>query len=325
MFIDMSKDQVTISDIEQAHGRIAAVARRTPLERPLWLANESGRAVWLKMECFQTTGSFKLRGAVSRLSALTESERARGVLTVSAGNHGLAVAHSASLLGIDATIVVPRTASRAKVEAIARYPVTLIERGENYDEAERAARELERQGEKLFVSPYNDPYVIAGQGTAGLEIIMDEPRLEAILVPTGGGGLLAGVAIAVKALMPHIEVYGVESTASPSMLRSLEAGRIVEIEEEESIADGLAGNIEQDSITFPIIKHLIDGIVLVNEASIRRAVARMAREEHVMIEGAAAAGLAALDDERFKDYRVAAIITGRNITLDLFQAVTGGK
>jgi threonine dehydratase len=321
----MNNNQVTLADIERAHGRIADVARRTPLERARWLAGESGREAWLKMECFQTTGSFKLRGAMSRLSALTESERARGVLTVSAGNHGLAVAHSASLLGIDATIVVPRTASRAKVEAIARYPVTLIERGESYDEAERAAREMERQGEKLFVSPYNDPYVIAGQGTVGLEVITDEPRLEAILVPTGGGGLLAGVAVAVKALMPHVEVYGVESTASPSMLRSLEAGRIVEIEEEESIADGLAGNIEQDSITFPIIKYLIDGIVLVSEDSIRRSITRMAREEHVMIEGAAAAGLAALDDDRFKDYRVAAIITGRNITLDLFRSVTSGK
>jgi len=317
----MTDDQVTLSDIEQAQRRIATVARRTPMERSLWLATESGREVWLKLECFQATGSFKLRGAMSRLSALTESERSRGVLTVSAGNHGLAVAHCASLLGVEATIIVPRSASRAKVEAIARYPVTLIERGDGYDEAERAAREMERESGKLFVSPYNDPYVIAGQGTIGLEIIMDEPRLEAILVPVGGGGLLAGVAVAVKALMPHIEVYGVESVASPTMLRSLEAGRIVEIEEEESIADGLAGNIEPGSITFPIIQRLIDGICLVSEEAIRGAITRMAREEHVMIEGAAAAGLAALDDDRFKDYRVATIITGRNITLDLFKSL----
>jgi threonine dehydratase len=317
----MNDNQVTLADIKQAHRRIATVARRTPLERSPWLATDSGREVWLKLECFQVTGSFKLRGAMSRLSALTESEKALGVLTVSAGNHGLAVAHCATLLGVEATIIVPRTASRAKVEAIARYPVTLIERGDSYDEAERAAREMERESGKLFVSPYNDPYVIAGQGTAGLEIIMDEPRLEAILVPVGGGGLLAGVAIAVKALMPHIEVYGVEPIASPSMLRSLEAGSIVEIEEEATIADGLAGNIEPGSITFPIIQHLIDGIVPVSEEAIRGAITRMAREEHIMIEGAAAASLAALDDERFKDYRVAAIITGRNITLDLFKSL----
>lgn len=317
----MTDVQVTLSDIEQAERRIATVARRTPMDRPLWLANESGREAWLKFECFQLTGSFKLRGAMARLSAMTESEKARGVLTVSAGNHGLAVAHCATLLGIEATIIVPRTASRAKVKAIARYPVTLIERGGGYDEAERAAREMERESGKLFVSPYNDPYVIAGQGTIGLEMLADEPRLEAILAPVGGGGLLAGVAIAVKALMPHVEVYGVEPVASPTMLRSLEAGRIVEIEEEETIADGLAGNIEPGSITFPIIRHLIDGIVLVSEEAIREGIIRMAREEHVMIEGAAAVALAALADERFKDYRVAAIITGRNITLDLFTTI----
>jgi threonine dehydratase len=317
----MKDNQVTLTDIEQAHRRIATIARRTPLERPLWLTTDQGREAWLKLECFQATGSFKLRGAMSRLSALTEAEKLRGVLTVSAGNHGLAVAHCAMLLGVEATVVVPRTASRAKVEAIARYPVTLVERGDGYDEAERAAREMERESGMLFVSPYNDPYVIAGQGTVGLEIIMDAPRLEAILVPAGGGGLLAGVAIAVKALMPHIEVYGVEPVASPTMLRSLEAGRIVEVEEEETIADGLAGNIEPGSITFPIIQHLIDGICLVGEEAIRGAIKRMAREEHIMIEGAAAASLAALDDERFKDYRVAAIITGRNITLDLFRTV----
>ena len=317
----MANDQVTLSDIEQAARRIATVARRTPLERALWLANESGRQAWLKLECFQLTGSFKLRGAMARLSAMTEAEKARGVLTVSAGNHGLAVAHCATLIGVEATIVVPRTASRAKVEAIARYPVTLVERGDGYDEAERAAREMERESGKLFVSPYNDPYVIAGQGTVGLEIRKDEPRLEAVLVPAGGGGLLAGVAVAVKALMPHVEVYGVEPAASPTMLRSLEAGRIIDIEEEETIADGLAGNIEAGSITFPIIQHLVDGVVLVSEDSIRGGIIRMAREEHVMIEGAAAAALAALEEERFKDYRVAAVITGRNITLDLFKSL----
>lgn len=317
----MTDDRVTLSDIEQAARRIATVARSTPLERPLWLANESGRQAWLKLECFQLTGSFKLRGAMARLSAMTEAEKARGVLTVSAGNHGLAVAHCAGLLGVEATIVVPRTASRAKVDAIARYPVTLVELGDGYDEAERAAREMERETGKLFVSPYNDPYVIAGQGTVGLEIIKDEPRLEAVLVPVGGGGLLAGVAVAVKALMPHVEVYGVEPSASPTLLRSLEAGRVVEIEEEETIADGLAGNIEPGSITFPIIQHLVDGVVLVSEEAIRGGIIRMAREEHVMIEGAAAAALAALDEERFKDYRVAAVVTGRNITLDLFKSI----
>lgn len=313
--------QVILIDIEKARERIRGIARRTPLERCGWLSNEFGREVWLKLECFQATGSFKVRGAMARLAALTEEEKARGVLTVSAGNHGLAVAHCAQALGISATVVVPRSASPAKLEAIRRLPVTLIERGAGYDEAERAARAMERETGRVFVSPYNDPFVIAGQGTIGLEVIEDAPYLDAIVVPVGGGGLIAGIAVAVKAMKPHIEVYGVEPLASPSMRESLAAGRIVEIKEDETLADGLAGNIEPGSITFTMVEHLVDGMIAVSEDSIRQVIRRVAREEHLMIEGAAAAAIAALGDQQFKGYRVAAIITGRNISLDLFASL----
>jgi len=264
------------------------------------------------------TGSFKIRGAAAKLSALDEARRARGVLTVSAGNHGLAVARCAEALQIDATIVVPESASRAKVEAIRRHRVTLLERGTSYDEAERIARGMERETSAVFVSPYNDEEVIAGQGTVALEILEDAPDVDAILVPVGGGGLIAGVAIAAKAINPRIKVYGAEPAASPTMLRSLEAGRVVEIKEDYTMADGLAGNIEPGSMTFPIIERLVDDVVLVSEDSIRGAIRRAAREEHVMIEGSAAVAMAALADEKVKGARVAAIVTGRNITLDLF-------
>lgn len=253
------------------------------------------------------------------LSRLNDKQRAKGVLTVSAGNHGLAVAHCAEALDIEATIVVPESASRAKVEAIRRYPVTLIERGAGYDDAERAARAMELETSAVFVSPYNDPDVIAGQGTIAREILEDAPDLDAIVIPVGGGGLLAGVAIAAKALNPDIKVYGVEPAASPTMSAALQAGRLIEVEEQITIADGLAGNIEPGSITFPIVQALVDGVILVSEEAIRNALVRIAREEHLMIEASGAASVAAIADCVIEGRHVAAIITGRNITLDLFK------
>ncbi len=317
----MNDLEPTIDDIRLAGERISSTARRTPLEHSRWLSAEHGRDVLLKLECFQLTGSFKIRGAMAKLSSLTDVERARGVLTVSAGNHGLAVAHCSEVLGLDATIVVPESASRAKVASIRRYPVGLIERGASYDDAERAARDLERESGATFVSPYNDREVIAGQGTIGLEILEDSPGIDVVVVPVGGGGLLAGVALAVKAVNPEIKVYGAEPLTSPTMTAALDAGCIVEIEEQSTIADGCAGNIEPDSITFPLIQRLVDGIVLVSEDTIRTAIARVAREDHVMIEGSAAVSVAALGDARLDGKRVAAIVSGRNISLDLFADV----
>lgn len=313
--------RLTLAAIEAAQARIQRTIHRTPLAYSRRLSNECSLEVFLKLECFQTTGSFKLRGATAKLSALNEEEKARGVLTVSAGNHGLAVAHCAAALKLDATIVVPQTASRAKVEAIQRYPVTLLERGANYDEAERLARELEQQTGKTFVSPYNDAEVIAGQGTIALEILADAPHLDAIIAPIGGGGLLAGIAIAAKALNPNIKIYGAEPVATPTMREALQAGRIIEIEDDDTLADGLAGNIEAGSITFPIIQELVDEIILVSEAEIAEALARFAREEHIIVEGSAAVALAALQDSRFKGQRLGVVVSGRNISLDLFTTI----
>jgi len=321
----MDHQELTIADIRQARERIASTARRTPLERSRWLSAEHGRDVFLKLECFQLTGSFKIRGAMAKLSALTKDERSRGVLTVSAGNHGLAVAHCSEVLRLAATIVVPETASQAKVASIRRYPVSLIERGATYDDAERAARGMERESGLTFVSPYNDREVIAGQGTIGLEILEDSPDINVLVVPVGGGGLLAGVAIAAKAVNPRIKVYGAEPLTSPTMTAAIEAGHTIEIEEQATIADGCAGNIEPGSMTFPIIQRLVDGIILVSEDSIRTAMARIAREDHLMIEGSAAVSIAALSDAHVKGNSVAAIVSGRNISLALFTEVIGAK
>ena len=321
----MKNQEVTFEDVLRARDRVTSIVRRTPLERSRWLSEKLERDVYLKLECFQLTGSFKLRGAMSKLSSLTENERSHGVLTVSAGNHGLAVAHCSEALKLDATIVVPESASRAKVEAIRRYPVKLVERGSDYDAAERAAREMEHTTGATFVSPYNDIEVIAGQGTIAIEVFEDASDLEAIIVPVGGGGLIAGVAIAAKSMNPRIKVYGAEPSASPSMTAALEAGRIIEIRGQQTIADGCAGNIEADSITFPIVQSLVDDIFLVSEESIRNAIAGVARNEHVMIEGAGALSVAALEDSELTEKRVAAIVSGRNISMELFAEVISSR
>src|SRR5262249_5030033 len=215
-----------LESVRQAAHRIRDFVRRPPLERSQWLSR-TGRNAWLKLECLQVTGSFKPRGAVARLTTLTGAERSSGVLTVSAGNHGLAVAYGCSQLGLRPTIVVPRNASPAKVDAIRRYDVELIQRGDSYDEAERASRVIQRETMMTFISPYNDAQVIAGQGTIGLELLEDVPDLDAVVVPVGGGGLIAGILIAVKSLNPHIKVYGVEPAASPTMQSALAAGHLL--------------------------------------------------------------------------------------------------
>ncbi|MEW6126316.1 MAG: threonine/serine dehydratase [Acidobacteriota bacterium] len=318
-------NSVTLEQVKQARARIAEWVRRTPTEYSRWLTKELSREIFLKLECFQQTGSFKLRGAMAKLTALSDEEKARGVLTVSAGNHGLAVARGAEVLKIDATIVVPKSASRAKVEAIRRFPVTLIERGANYDEAERAAREMERESGKTFVSPYNDLEVIAGQGTIALEILEDAPHLDAMVIPVGGGGLIAGIALAAKALNPQIKIYGAEPATTPTMMEALKAGQIIEVIEDDTIADGLAGNIEPGSITFPIVQRFVDDMITVSEAEIGEALYRFAREEHVMIEGSAAVSLAALHSPKLTGQSLAAIISGRNISLDVFMRAIASK
>lgn|SRR6185503_3511423 len=316
-------EELTINNVRRSRERISSIVRHTPLEHSRRLSAELGRDVFLKLECLQLTGSFKLRGAMSKLSALTEEERSRGVLTVSAGNHGLAVAHCSEVLRLDTTIVVPESASRTKVANIRRYPVTLIERGATYDDAERAARQLESESGATFVSPYNDPEVIAGQGTVGLEILEDLPALDAIVVPVGGGGLLAGVALAARAINPRIKIFGAEPLTSPTMGAALQAGRIVEIEEQPTIADGCAGNIEPGSITFPIIQRLVDGIISVPEEEIRKAIVEFARDDHLIVEGSGAVSVAALRDPVVTGKTVVAIVSGRNISLDLFAEVIG--
>ncbi|MFO0725610.1 MAG: threonine/serine dehydratase [Myxococcota bacterium] len=307
-------------DVNAARQRIRGIVRHTPLDPVPELG--LGHGVFAKLELMQPTGSFKVRGALARLTRLSEAERARGVLTVSAGNHGLAVAWGATRLGIKATVVVPRSAALAKVERIRSFPVTLLSEGAGYDEAERWARKRAQETGQIFVSPYNDSEVVAGQGTVGLEIAEDLPEVDVIIAPAGGGGLVAGLCVALSERSRRVEIIPVEPEASPTLSRALEMGRIVQVEEETTLADGLAGNIEEGSITFPLIAAHTRRVELVTEDEIRAALRRGLDRLHLVLEGSAAVALAGAEKlaPALADKRVAIVLTGRNIGTDVLLA-----
>jgi threonine dehydratase len=306
-----------LREILRARQMLRGLIWPTPLLRSPWLSEHCAAEVYLKLENLQITGSFKVRGALYKLKRLGPAVREREILTVSAGNHGRAVAYGAELFHARATIIVPRTAAPTKIEAIARHRVSLLLVGEDYDEAEQQAREMAARSGALFISPYNDPDIICGQGTIALEMLEALPQLDALLVPTGGGGLLAGVALAARALNPRIAIFGVQSENSPAMYESFRAGHLVTVQERETLADGLAGNIEPDSITFPIIRHYVDDIVLVSERAIREAIVLLLKHEHHVVEGAGAVGVAALlESPRDFGRKIGVILTGSNIDLE---------
>lgn len=313
--------------ILKARQRLRGIATVTPCGPSRWLGEQTGRDIFLKWENVQVTGSFKLRGALNKLLYLRESGESRPLVTVSAGNHGRAVAFGAEQLGMEATIIVPKSAAPTKVQAIARHRVRLEEIGSSYDEAEREApRIAERLGAR-FLSPYNDPEVIAGQGTAAWEMIEAVPDLDVLLIPVGGGGLLAGAALAARSLNPALRVIGVQPRHAPAMHAALQAGRIVPVTEKETIADGLAGNIEAGAITFPIIKENVEQIWLVDETAIERAILETLAHEHMVIEGSAAVVVAALLDRAGREERlgrgrrIGAMISGGNIDLQRLKSL----
>jgi len=313
------------TDILRAEQNVRGLIWETPLLRSSWLSEQANADVYLKLENLQLTGSFKLRGALNKLKRLGREAAKREIITVSAGNHGRAIAYGAELFGLTATIIVPRTAPKTKIEAIARHKVNLLLLGDTYDEAEHQAREMAARADALFISPYNDVDVICGQGTVAWEMLEAIPQLDAILVPVGGGGLLAGVAVAAKSLNPKVKVFGVQSEHSPAMHASFRAGQIVNVVEKETIADGLAGNIEPGSMTFPIIKESVDDILLVSEEAIAHAIVLLLKHEHQVVEGAGAVTVAALLSGRFQvpGRKVGLILSGSNIDLDRLMSVVG--
>jgi threonine dehydratase len=301
----------TIEDIHAATTRIGRVLEPTPTVPSPKLD------ALLKLETLQPTGSFKVRGALAALTALEPGAR---VVTASAGNHGLAVAWAAERLGIDATVVVAENASAAKVDAIRRFPARLVVFGDGFDEAERHALELARVGGERYVSAYNDRGVIAGQGTLGLELLEALGAGLTIVCPVGGGGLAGGVGLAAAAAGAH--VVGVVADASPAMRAALDAGGIVEVEVKDTLADGLAGNIEPGSVTFDLVREHVDDVVAVDEGEIAAAMRFLAREHGLVVEGSGAAAVAAvLAGAVERRGTVVAVVSGRNVADDVLTRV----
>lgn len=296
----------------------AAAARIAPHLRPTPIVESPELAAWLKLETLQPTGSFKVRGA---LGALTRLESGASVVTASAGNHGLGVAHAAAVLGLEATVVVAETASQAKIAALRRFPARLVVHGRDYDEAEAHGLGLAAETGAPYISPYNDRDVIAGQGTLALELIDQVDPPLTIVCPVSGGGLCAGVALWASGI-PDVRVVGVVPEASPAMLAAIEAGRIVPVTVAPTLADGLAGNIEPGAVTFALVRDHVADVVAVSEAEIEEAMRFLSREQGLVVEGAGAAATAALMAGKVRGGgRVVALVTGRNVDASTFAAV----
>jgi threonine dehydratase len=254
-------------------------------------------------------------------------EKARGIVTASAGNHGQAVAFAARKLNFPAKIVVPKNTPKMKIEGIKKYGAELVLFGDIYDEAEQKAKDLAREEGLVFISPYNDEWIIAGHGTIGLEIIEALPNVDTVIVPVGGGGLISGISIALKSIKPNVHVIGVQSEASPVMYESLKAGKIIDAHMTESIAEGLSGGIEKDSVTFKIVQEYVDEVLLASEESIRRAVFLLWDCEKQVVEGSGAAAIAPLIEKKrvFAGKTVVAVITGGNIEGELFRSILASE
>ncbi|OGA71299.1 MAG: threonine ammonia-lyase [Betaproteobacteria bacterium RIFCSPLOWO2_12_FULL_65_14] len=303
---------VSIEDIRAAAQRISGAVERTPCVHSRTLSRLTGAEVFLKFENLQFTASFKERGALNKLLSLSESERKRGVIAMSAGNHAQAVAYHAARLGIPALIVMPKGSPNTKIKNTQVHGATVVLEGENLFEAGKHARALAARDNLVFVHPYEDPLIIAGQGTTGLEMLEAVPQLEIIVVPVGGGGLISGIATAARSLNEKIQVYGVETRNYPSMYQRLnnlpvECGG-------DTIAEGIAVK-DVGSIALAIIKALVEEVLVVEEETIERAVVALIEIEKTVAEGAGAAGLAALlqHPARFAGKRVGIPISGGNI------------
>ena len=304
---------MTLGEFRRVRARIQPHIRTTctvPCEIP---------GFQLKLENLQYTHSFKIRGAFARVIELIAAHDERAILTVSAGNHGQAVARAASTFNRPCVVIVPESAPAAKIEAIRSYGVDLQLRGRNYDEAEAIALEMSHDAkEYAFVSPYNDYHVVLGQGSIAFEILEQVPGVDTIVVAVGGGGLLAGVAAVTKQLRPDVRVIGVQAEVSAAMYESLRAGRMVTVPDRPSIADGIQGNIDLQTITFPIIQRYADDIVLVSEDAIRDAMRHLLYKEKLVTEGSAAAVYAAAADGKIgKSASAVGVLSGGNVDLRL--------
>lgn len=288
-----TQELVSLAEIEDARRRLTDVAVQTPLDASRALSGLVGGDVYVKCENLQRTGSFKIRGAFNRISRLNDQERSAGVVAASAGNHAQGVALAASLSDARATVFMPSSASLPKVEATRRYGAEVILQGKDFGEAYEASRAHARETGATFVHPYDHPHVIAGQGTIGLEIVEQLPTVGTVLVPIGGGGLISGIAAAVKALKPQVRVVGVQAAGAAAFPLSLQKGHIVSLDHMSTIADGIAAN-SPGELTFAHVKEQVDEVVTVTDDAIAQALVLTAERMKLVLEPSGAAGVAAV-------------------------------
>jgi threonine dehydratase len=311
---------MTPLEIVEARKRIAPYLAPTPLRHSTWLSRRTGAAVYLKLESVQLTNSFKIRGAFNAaLRMIDKARRERGrlpqIVTASAGNHGRAMALVSERLGLRTTVFTPHTAPETKKTAIRQHRVELRDDAADYDAAEAAAQRYATESSALYVSPYNHQDVIAGAGTAALEILDVLPSLDRLVVPLGGGGLASGLGTVIKSAAPHVDIVGVETAVSTPFAISIAKGAITRIDAGSSLADGLTGNLEPGTMTFDIVRRVVDRVVSVDETAIAAGIGLLAAEEHLIVEGAGAVATAAvLTREAIKPGEtVVVMVTGGNI------------
>jgi threonine dehydratase len=306
---------VTPADIERAAVDLRAHLSPTPLQRSRAFTDKARCHVYLKIESIQPIRAFKVRGALNKLIRLPEAQRAAGVITASAGNHGMGVAYAAAVFKVPATVYVPETANLFKVEAIQRLGARVVRSGRDYSGANAEALSAQKDGGATFVHAYDDPDVVAGQGTIAAELLADLEDFDTVLVPIGGGGLIGGIALYLKARKPGIKVIGVEPSGADAMYRSLQAGSIVTLDKVSTIADGLAASAP-GKLTFELAQRYVDEVILVEEAEMLRAIRLLFEWEHLLAEPAGAAALAALlyHYRPVPNERVVVILSGGNVT-----------
>src|SRR5256712_8178298 len=309
--------EVTLGDGEEARRILKGVVRETPLDRSRTFSELTSSELYLKLENLQKTGSFKTRGAFVKISSLSAGERRNGVVAASAGNHAQGVAYSASLLGVKSTIVMPEQASTAKVDATKGYGASLLLSGRTFDDAMKKAQEISRKEGKVLIHAFDDTKVISGQGTIGLEMADEQPELDEVVVPVGGGGLGSGIAVAMKAINPKVKIVGVQSEAYPTVYGALRQGRGgKKMAPGETLADGIAVK-EPGKITLELLKRYLDGVVLVSDAEIAKAIFLLLERAKTLAEPAGAAGLAAVLSGAVNvgGEKCAVVISGGNVAM----------
>ncbi len=310
-------------EVRAAEARIRPYIRETYLQRSDHLSDVHNANIFLKLENLQFTGSFKVRGALNKVLSLTSEQRARGIVTASTGNHGAAVAFSLRKVETPGIVFVPENASPGKVQMVRRLGAEVRPHATDNAETEAYARQYARDHNMIYISPYNDPHVIAGQGTIAVELAVQLEHIDTVVVAVGGGGLISGIAGYLKARMPAVQVIGCSPENSQVMIQSVRAGRILDLPSLPSLSDGTAGGLEAGAITFELCRDLVDDYVTITEDEIQEALYSFLDSHHMLIEGAAAVPLAAMTrlSKQIRGKNVVAIICGRNISMETLATV----